>query len=162
MKLLDVVALATIADCVSLSSSLNRALVREGINSIRSKARPGLNLLMEQLGISPSSIDTEDLAMRVIPCLNAAGRLYLADLAVEVLFPGKDLAGKVGKLIALNRKRRELSTKILEQVDKLADDKFRYVLTSDDWSSESSAASRAAYAATGTRRSRSPPPSAAA
>ena len=134
MKLLDVVALATIADCVSLSSSLNRALVREGINSIRSKARPGLNLLMEQLGISPSSIDTEDLAMRVIPCLNAAGRLYLADLAVEVLFPGKDLAGKVGKLIALNRKRRELSTKILEQVDKLADDKFRYVLTSDDWS----------------------------
>ena len=121
MKLLDVVALATIADCVSLSSSLNRALVREGINSIRSKARPGLNLLMEQLGISPSSIDTEDLAMRVIPCLNAAGRLYLADLAVEVLFPGKDLAGKVGKLIALNRKRRELSTKILEQVDKLAE-----------------------------------------
>ncbi len=134
MKLLDVVALATIADCVSLSSSLNRALVREGINSIRSKARPGLNLLMEQLGISPSSIDTEDLAMRVIPCLNAAGRLYLADLAVEVLFPGKDLAGKVGKLIALNRRRRELSTKILEQVDNLADDKFRYVLTSDDWS----------------------------
>ena len=51
-----------------------------------------------------------------------------------MLFPGKDLAGKVGKLIALNRKRRELSTKILEQVDKLADDKFRYVLTSDDWS----------------------------
>ena len=49
---------------------------------------------MEQLGISPSSIDTEDLAMRVIPCLNAAGRLYLADLAVEVLFPGKDLAGR--------------------------------------------------------------------
>lgn len=134
MKLLDVVALATIADCVSLSSSLNRALVREGINSIRSKARPGLNLLMEQLGISPSSIDTEDLAMRVIPCLNAAGRLYLADLAVEVLFPGKDLAGKVGKLIALNRKRRELSTKILEQVDSLAGDKFKYVLTSEDWS----------------------------
>ncbi len=134
MKLLDVVALATIADCVSLSSSLNRALVREGINSIRSKARPGLNLLMEQLGISPSSIDTEDLAMRVIPCLNAAGRLYLADLAVEVLFPGKDLAGKVGKLIALNRKRRELSTKILEQVDSLVGDKFKYVLTSEDWS----------------------------
>lgn len=134
MKLLDVVALATIADCVSLSSSLNRALVREGIKSIRSKARPGLGLLMEQLGISASSIDTEDLAMRVIPCLNAAGRLYLADLAVEVLFPGNDLAGKVGKLIALNRKRRELSTKILEEVDGLAGEGFKYVLTNDGWS----------------------------
>ncbi len=134
LQLLDVVALATIADCVSLSSSLNRALVREGIRSIRLKTRPGLNLLMEQLGISAASINTEDLAMRVIPCLNAAGRLYLADLAVEILFPGKNLAGKVGRLIALNKKRRELSSKILEQVGKLGDDDFHYVLTSEDWS----------------------------
>ncbi len=133
MKLLDVVALATIADCVSLSSSLNRALVREGINSIRSKARPGLNLLIEQLGITPSSVDTEDLAMRVIPCLNAAGRLYLADLAVDVLFPGNDLAGKVGRLITLNRRRRELSTKIMEQVERSDSGGFRYVLTNEEW-----------------------------
>lgn len=144
MKLLDVVALATVADCVSLSSSLNRVLVREGLNSIRSRSRPGLALLMEQLGISASSIDTDDLAMRIIPCLNAAGRLYLADLAVEVLFPGDDLPGKVGKLIALNRRRRELSTKILGEVAKMSDDKFKYVLTSGGWSAGvlSSVASR--------------------
>ncbi|MDO5115936.1 MAG: DHH family phosphoesterase [Synergistaceae bacterium] len=134
LRLLDVVALATVADCVSLASSLNRALVREGLKSIRSNARPGLNILMEQLGISPSSIDTEDLAMKIIPCLNAAGRLYLADLAVDILFPGSQLASNVGKLIALNRRRRELSTKILDQVEKLKDDKFKYVLTRDDWS----------------------------
>lgn len=133
-KLLDLVAMATIADCVSLSSSLNRALVREGLNAIRTNARPGLGILMEQLGISPSSIDTEDLAMRVIPCLNAAGRLYLADLAVDILFPCRNLAGNVGKLIALNRRRRELSSKILEQVENSCDDKFKYVLTNSDWS----------------------------
>ena len=89
LRMLDVVALATIADCVSLASSLNRALVREGLKSIRTHTRPGLNILMEQLGIAASSIDTEDLAMKIIPCLNAAGRLYLADLAVDILFPSK-------------------------------------------------------------------------
>lgn len=134
MKMLDVVALATIADCVSLASSLNRALVREGLKSIRANSRHGLNILMEQLGITPSSIDTEDLAMKIIPCLNAAGRLYLADLAVDILFPSKNLESNVGRLIALNRRRRELSTKILEQVETAQSDKYKYVLTNSDWS----------------------------
>lgn len=134
MRMLDVVALATIADCVSLASSLNRALVREGLKSIRTHTRPGLNILMEQLGIAPSSIDTEDLAMKIIPCLNAAGRLYLADLAVDILFPSKNLASNVGRLIALNRKRRELSSKILEQVDSAEKGEYKYVLTNSDWS----------------------------
>ncbi len=134
LKLLDVVALATIADCVSMASSLNRALVREGLKSIRANARPGLNILMEQLGITPAAIDTEDLAMKIIPCLNAAGRLYLADLAVDILFPSTNLETNVGRLIALNRKRRELSSKILEQVDEFSSGRFKYVLTNDDWS----------------------------
>lgn len=134
MRLLDVVALATIADCVSLASSLNRALVRGGLKSIHTHTRPGLNILMEQLGISPSTIDTEDLAMKVIPCLNAAGRLYLADLAVDILFPSKNLAGNVGRLITLNRRRRELSSKILAQIDKASSGEYKYVLTDSDWS----------------------------
>ena len=108
--------------------------MREGLKSIRTHTRPGLNILMEQLGIAASSIDTEDLAMKIIPCLNAAGRLYLADLAVDILFPSKNLASNVGRLIALNRKRRELSSKILEQVESAAEGKYKYVLTNSDWS----------------------------
>lgn len=134
LKLLDVVALATIADCVSMASSLNRALVREGLKSIRTNSRPGLNILMEQLGISPAAIDTEDLAMKIIPCLNAAGRMYLADLAVDILFPSRNLETNVGRLIALNKKRRELSSRILEQVEDDENGDFRYVLTNDEWS----------------------------
>lgn len=134
LKLLDVVALATIADCVSLASSLNRALVREGLKSIRCRPRPGLGILMEKLGITPSVIDTEDLAMKIIPCLNAAGRLYLADLAVDILFPGNELETSVGRLIALNRKRRELSTRILEQIEEAASGDYKYVLTNAEWS----------------------------
>ena len=133
LRVLDVVALATIADCVSLASPLNRVLVREGLRSIRTNTRPGLSILMEQLGISPASVDTEDLAMKVIPCLNAAGRLYLADLAEDILFPGENLALNVSRLIALNRRRRELSSKILDQVSASEGD-YRYVLTNSEWS----------------------------
>ncbi|MDD4160811.1 MAG: DHH family phosphoesterase, partial [Synergistaceae bacterium] len=90
-KLLDLVALATIADCVSLASPLNRVLVREGLEVIRRSPRPGLAILMEKLGINPAVLDPEDLAMKIIPCLNAAGRLYFADLAVKILFNAEDL-----------------------------------------------------------------------
>ena len=133
-KLLDLVALATIADCVSMASPLNRVLVQNGLNTLRNHPRPGLSILMEKLGIVPSTLDSEDLAMKIIPCLNAAGRLYLADLAVKILFPGADLYDAVDKMISLNKKRRELSTKILSQVEVSDDSDFQYVLTNEDWS----------------------------
>ncbi|MCF0247353.1 MAG: DHH family phosphoesterase [Synergistes sp.] len=133
LKMLDVVALATVADCVSLTSPLNRALVRAGLASLRNRPRPGLAELMNRLGISPAVLDTGDLAMKVIPCLNAAGRLYYADLAVDILFPTKNLAANVEKLIALNQRRRELSAKILDSVDQSSGD-YKYVLTENDWS----------------------------
>lgn len=134
-RLLDVVALATVADCVSLSSPLNRMLVQGGLSVLRYCPREGLAILMEKLGITPAALMTEDLAMKIIPCLNAAGRLYLADLAVKILFPGPDLSARVDKIISLNRKRRELSTKILSQVEVLSSScDYQYVLTDPDWS----------------------------
>lgn len=133
-KLLDLVALATIADCVSLASPLNRVLVQGGMDVLRRAPRPGLAILMEKLGIIPSALDPEDLAMKIIPCLNAAGRLYFADLAVKILFNAEDLSDKVDKIIELNKKRRELSSKILEQVDGEQAEPYQYVLTDKDWS----------------------------
>ena len=133
-NLLDLVALATVADCVSLGSPLNRALVRAGIDVLKSNPRHGLEILMRKLGIDPYSVNTEDLAMKIIPCLNAAGRLYLADLAVKLLFPGETLSECADKIIGLNNKRRELSTKILSCVNNSGKDGYRYVLSDKNWS----------------------------
>ncbi|MDO4987508.1 MAG: DHH family phosphoesterase [Synergistes sp.] len=142
--LLDLVALATIADCVSLASHLNRVLVREGIKSLRAGTHKGLSNLMMQLGIEYTAVNTDDLAMKVIPCLNAAGRLYIADLAVSILFPCKDVGANVEKLIQLNLKRRELSAKILEQVEKSDETGYKFVRMDRQWSAGvlSSVASR--------------------
>lgn len=132
-KLLDLVALATIADCVSLSSPLNRALVKEGLGVLRRYPRPGLFILMDKLRLTPRYVDTEDLAMKVIPCLNAAGRLYIADLAVQILFPCSNMSERVDRIISLNEERRNLSGQILEQIEKEDHDGFEYVLMNRDW-----------------------------
>lgn len=134
MHLLDLVALATVADCVSMASPLNRALVQEGLSLLRVSPRPGLSILMDKLGLSPQLLDAESLAMKIIPCLNAAGRLALADYAVKILFPGENLSRQVDNIIALNQKRRELSTKIFAAVEGRGDAEYQYVLTDDNWS----------------------------
>ncbi len=143
-ELLDIVALATIADCVSLASPLNRILVSKGLELLRTSPRPGLSMLMEKLMITPSTICTEDLAMKIIPCLNAAGRLELADIAVDIFFPNQDLPQKIDRIIALNYQRRELSTQILEQISNEEDCGYKYVLSDANWSAGvlSSVASR--------------------
>lgn len=134
MNLLDLTALATIADCVSLASPLNRVLVQAGLTVLRNRPRAGLAILMDKLGINARMLDTEALAMKVIPCLNAAGRLALADYAVKLLFPGNDLSRQVDNIIALNQKRRALSTKILAAMNGGQAKDYQYVLTDDNWS----------------------------
>ncbi len=133
IKMLDLVALATIADCVSMASPLNRSLVQKGIQVLRTAPRQGLHMLMEKLDIVPALLVEEDLSMRIIPSLNAAGRLDVADTAVKILFSGDNLESFVDKIIFLNQKRRALSSKVLAQVDASEEPDYHYVLTNDEW-----------------------------
>ncbi len=73
-QFLDLVALGTVADMVSLTAS-NRPLVREGIREIRKAARPGIEALFAVSGISTAMATEADLGFRVGPRLNAAGRI---------------------------------------------------------------------------------------
>lgn len=131
----DITALATIADCVPMSSPLNRAIVRRGIQAIRANPRKGLQALMHGMEIDLATLDSDSLAMRVIPCLNAAGRLHLADLAMKIFFPSDDVASHAQKLIDLNRKRRDLSAKIIGDVEQGegGNSGYRHVLFGEDW-----------------------------
>jgi single-stranded-DNA-specific exonuclease len=81
---LDLVALATVADVVPLVGE-NRALVRRGLVAMRRARRPGLRALMAAAGCEPTRLDEGDLAFRLAPRINAAGRLYRADAGVELL-----------------------------------------------------------------------------
>jgi single-stranded-DNA-specific exonuclease len=98
---LDLVALATVADVVPLVGE-NRSLVKRGLAEMRRTRRVGLRALMEASKCDPSRLDEGDLAFRLAPRINAAGRLYRADAGVELLLTddeerAKQIAEELGR-----------------------------------------------------------------
>lgn len=102
---LDLVALATVADVVPLVGE-NRALVRRGLEEVRRARRPGLRALLASAKCDPSRLDEGDLAFRLGPRINAAGRLYRADAGVE-LFLTEDETRAAEIATELNRANGE-------------------------------------------------------
>ncbi len=102
---LDLVALATVADVVPLVGE-NRSLVKRGLEEVRRARRPGMRALLAAAKCDPSQLDEGDLAFRLGPRINAAGRLYRADAGVE-LFLTED-AGRAEEIaVELSRANGE-------------------------------------------------------
>ncbi len=104
---LDLVALATVADVVPLVGE-NRSLVRRGLAEVRRARRPGMRALLEAAKCEPTQVDEGDLAFRLAPRINAAGRLYRADAGVELfLTVDEDRAAEIAvELSRANGERR--------------------------------------------------------
>jgi single-stranded-DNA-specific exonuclease len=102
---LDLVALATVADVVPLVGE-NRSLVRRGLEEVRRARRPGMRALLEVAKCEPTQLDEGDLAFRLAPRINAAGRLYRADAGVE-LFLTEDEARAQEIAVELSRANGE-------------------------------------------------------
>ncbi len=81
---LDLVALATIADLVPLLGE-NRSLTRRGLRALASTDKPGLRALMAVARIDPGKVDERAVGFALGPRINAAGRLYRADTALELI-----------------------------------------------------------------------------
>ena len=116
---LDLVALATIADMVPILGE-NRSLARRGLELMRRSPRIGLRALMEVAKVAPERISESDLGFRLAPRINAAGRLYRADAAVE-LFLGDDLerAAEIAtELDRANLDRRETEREVLADANR--------------------------------------------
>ncbi|HYJ21609.1 MAG TPA: single-stranded-DNA-specific exonuclease RecJ, partial [Solirubrobacterales bacterium] len=112
---LDLVALATVADVVPLVGE-NRSLVKRGLVEMRRTKRPGLRALMAASKCEPTRLDEGDLAFRLAPRINAAGRLYRADAGVELLLTedegrAEEIAAELGRANSERRAReREVDT----------------------------------------------------
>lgn len=128
----DLAGLATLADHVPLGM-LNRAIVTRGLGMIRLSRRRGLRSLVLETGSDPGSVDAETLLMKIIPCLNAAGRLGLADTAVDLLMGSPDLAENTRELVRLNRRRQSLSGEILETALPMVREGTSLVLSDLSW-----------------------------
>lgn len=108
-ELLDLVALGTVADVVSLDHN-NRILVNQGLNRIRSgNCRTGIQALCEVAKRELDELQASDLGFAIAPRLNAAGRLENMSLGVELLLcDDPQLARQLAlELDSLNQTRKE-------------------------------------------------------
>ncbi len=134
---LDLVALATVADCVPLLGE-NRRLVRAGLAALAATPKPGLRALMRVAQVDAGTLDARAIGFRLAPRLNAAGRMQRADTGLELLLTDDpERARQIAEeLDALNVDRRHTEERIrfaaeaqvAEQGDQPA-----YVLAADDW-----------------------------
>ncbi|WP_434149725.1 single-stranded-DNA-specific exonuclease RecJ [Methylocaldum gracile subsp. desertum] len=141
-QLLDLVALGTVADVVTLDH-VNRILVHQGLQRIRSgQAHAGLLALLEVSGRNSRIITAADLGFAVAPRLNAAGRLEDMTLGIECLLTDDADAARAMavRLDQLNRDRREIEEQMkldalahLEDLDTSLATKPGLCLFDDSW-----------------------------
>lgn len=133
---LDLVALATIADLVPLLGE-NRRLAREGLRALARTTKPGLRALCAVAGLGGAPGERE-VAFALAPRLNAAGRLYRADAALELLLTADaERAARVAEeLDRANRERRRVELEIRREAEaqlRGQGERSAYVLAGEGW-----------------------------
>ncbi|MFP7570061.1 single-stranded-DNA-specific exonuclease RecJ [Marivita sp. S2033] len=115
MPLLDLVALATVADVAPLRG-VNRALVRQGLKIMAGRARPGLVALCD-VGRLDTAPKCYHLGFVLGPRVNAGGRIGKADLGARLLSTTDvhEAKAMADRLDALNSERREIEESVRAQ-----------------------------------------------
>lgn len=137
-QFLDLVALGTIADVVSITGQ-NRILVKNGLLLMNSPKRLGLKYLKEVGGLSPNAkMEAGDVNFVLAPRINAAGRMDDPSLALELLLTSdRDRARTLaGQLDRMNAERKAEENATLEQAILDAQgmqDQAGLVLYKPDW-----------------------------
>jgi len=124
--LLDLVALATVADCMPLLGE-NRTLVRYGLIVLAQTQRIGLQELMKIARLNPvfeieglrTNLDAYSLGFVLAPRLNAAGRIKHANLAFDLLMAkNREEARRLSQEIDdFNRQRQKMTEEIVVEIE---------------------------------------------
>lgn len=136
--LLDLVALGTVCDVVSLVDE-NRINVYWGLKVMAKTRRPGLKALMAVASVTPDKINTRALGFGLGPRMNAAGRLETAKHALDMLRASEPMHAleKAQQLDALNMARRADQDRIYKEALKQAEQYIHdnvLVVSSPGWS----------------------------
>jgi single-stranded-DNA-specific exonuclease len=111
---LDLVAIGTIADLVPLIAE-NRILVYHGLKQLETTKWIGVKALMRVAGIT-FPVRPDDVGFRMGPRLNAAGRLGLAEAALNLLLTSDERTASslAAELDQQNRARQQLEQQTFE------------------------------------------------
>ncbi len=139
-KYLDLVALAAAADIVPLVDE-NRALVKEGLESINTNPRPGIVALIESSSLNPGNVNSGQIVFTIAPRINAVGRLGDAERAVKLLITdSKEEALKLAAVLEKeNYARRKIDVNTFDDALQLVensidlDNELAIVLHHEEW-----------------------------
>lgn len=121
LALLDLVALATVADVVPLTG-LNRAYVKKGLTVMRARENVGLTALADVAGLTTPPTPYH-LGFILGPRINAGGRIGNAALGATLLSTTDAVeAQRIAELLnRLNKERKDIETMMLEEALAMAD-----------------------------------------
>ena len=124
LSFMKVAAIATIADSVPLVGE-NRVIASLGLQALRSAVNPGLKALLEVAQLGGKPLSSSEVAFRIAPRINAAGRMDIARDVVD-LFSVKDAeqAQEIAqRLDKLNSERQEEERNIVNAIEqRMAED----------------------------------------
>lgn len=132
---LDLVAIGTIADMVSLTDE-NRIMVKVGLEMLKQTERIGLQELLQLSDVSPETISEETVGFTIAPQLNALGRLDDPNPAIELLtgFDDEEAQAIAIDIKAKNEERKELVQTIYDEAMTMVDlSKPVQVLAKEGW-----------------------------
>lgn len=121
----DLACLGTVSDMMELTDE-NRALVADGVASMRATTRPGLVALAASSRADLAAIESDDLPFSLVPRLNAAGRMGDVDVAFDLLVSSDPVEASVlaGRLEAINEERRSMEAAMAASAEARAAEEY--------------------------------------
>jgi len=112
---LQMAAIATICDIMDLTGE-NRTLIANALPTFKNCHNPGIRSLIAATGLAEKEIDVYHIGFILGPCINASGRLDMAETAVELLLTKDEAEAQVlaAKLVELNTARKHMTAKGVE------------------------------------------------
>lgn len=118
VRYLDLFAIGTIGDMVPLIHD-NRVLCKAGLKRMQLGERPGILSLARICRIDPLQMDSDDIAFKIVPRINAAGRISHARICVSHLTASRfhEAETTASLLDELNTKRQHIEKEIFLEIE---------------------------------------------
>ena len=135
VELLDLVAIGTIADMVSLTDE-NRIMVQYGLEVLLNTQRMGLQEMFNIAGIARNDVTEETVGFQLAPRLNALGRLDDPNPAIDLLtgFDDEEAHDIALMIHEKNEERKEIVQAIYQEAKAMVDPaKKVQILAKEGW-----------------------------
>ena len=122
---IDIAGIATLADVMPLSGE-NRLLTRLALHKLQTKPILGYQVLLQALGMQKYRLESRDIVFRIVPRLNAVGRLHKPDPALSLLLSREPQEAEaiVKQLNSYNQERQTLQEKAVREAQAMLVQKY--------------------------------------